>query len=266
MKDEALAIIRNLTDPSRKLNRLREYLQLLALRSFHESEALGNLAFVGGTALRFVFSLPRFSEDMDFSLEKDSEYKPERWMKKLKNDLVLAGFNTSVSWNDRTTVHKSWIRVAGLLQEAGLAVMPNQKLSIKLEIDTQPPAGAVCVRTIITRDRMLALQHYDLSSLMAGKVHALITRRYPKGRDWYDLLWYTGRRPSVEPNLTQLQNALNQTKGTGVHDASQWKTDLIARIEVYDDKKLRADVQPFLEHPDEALLLTTETIRSVLMN
>lgn len=264
MKDEALAIIRNLVDPSQKLNRLREYIQLLTLWSLHESEAFAALAFVGGTALRIVFSLPRFSEDMDFSLEKTPDYKPERWMKKLKNDLVLAGFDASVSWNDRTTVHKAWIKVAGLLQEAGLATMPNQKLSIKMEIDTRPPAGAVCARTIITRDRMLALQHYDLRSLMAGKIHALITRRYPKGRDWYDLLWYTGLRPAVEPNLPQLQNALDQTQGKGTHDASQWRDDLIAKIGTHDDRKLKADVQPFLEHPDEALLLTTKTIRSVL--
>ena len=64
MKEEALALVRGVTDPGQALNRLREYLQVFVLRSFHESEAFRPLAFVGGTALRFLHGLPRFSEDL----------------------------------------------------------------------------------------------------------------------------------------------------------------------------------------------------------
>jgi len=230
----------------------------------HESEAFSRLAFMGGTALRFAFGLPRFSEDIDFSLDDPEGYQPEAWLKKLKNDLLLAGFEASVSWNEGTTVHKSWIKVTGLLKEAGLAVMPNQNLSIKLEIDTRPPAGAVCERALVTRHRVLALQYYDLASLMAGKLHALITRGYPKGRDWYDLLWYLGRRPPVEPNLALLQNALNQTQGKGIRTAETWKSDLSAQIAELGFRELQDDVQPFLEYPSEAALLTAENIRAAL--
>ena len=202
MKEEALALLDNVTDPAKKLNVLREYLQVLALRSLHESEAFTRLAFVGGTALRFVFRLPRFSEDIDFALEDPDGYRPEAWLKKLKHDLVLGGFDASVSFQDKTTVHSSWIKIAGILEETGLAAMQDQKLSIKLEIDTRPPVGATSERTLITHHRMLALRYYDLASLMAGKVHALGTRKYAKGRDWYDLLWYLGQRPPAEPQQT----------------------------------------------------------------
>ncbi len=264
MKEAALELIKDIPDPSNKLNLLREYVQAMVLRSLHESEAFVNLAFVGGTALRFIHSLPRFSEDLDFSLERKSGYTPEKWMKKVKHDLALAGFDAKVSWADKTTVHKSWIKVAGLLKEAGLAAMPDQNMSIKLEIDSRPPSGAITETGIVNRHALLSLRYYDLPSLMAGKAHALMTRQYPKGRDWYDLVWYRAKRPPVEPNLEQLQNALDQTQGDGVCTASSWKLYLIERIRALDCAVLVEDVRSFLERPEESALLTQENILSIL--
>ena len=264
MKEEALAIVKDVSSPSEKLNLLREYLQAMALRSLHESEAFVNLALVGGTALRFVYGLPRFSEDIDFSLAGSNGYKPEVWMKKLKNDFQLAGFNAAVSWNDRTTVHKAWIKVAGLLKDAGLAAMGDQNLSIKLEIDTNPPQGAVSETGIVNRHAMLSLRYYDLPSLLAGKVHALITRKYAKGRDWYDLLWYRAKRPPIAPNLEQLQNALDQTRGEGAFNAENWARDVVERLKAIDCASLVNDVKSFLERPEDSALLTEDNICSVL--
>ncbi len=265
MKDEALALAAETSSPAQKLNILREFVQALTLRSLHESEAFVNLAFVGGTALRFVYSLPRFSEDLDFSLHEWDKYRPDIWIQKVKRDLSLAGFNVRITWNDKTVVHKVWIKIAELMYEAGLAGVPQQNLSIKLEIDTDPPSGHVAERSIITRHRLLAIQHYDLPSLMAGKLHALLTRKYPKGRDWYDLVWYRAQRPPVEPNLILLQNALKQTQGESGYDAAtNWQLRLRHRIEALDDHKLIAEIQPFLEHPEEARLLRNEHILSIL--
>jgi hypothetical protein len=264
MKDEALALVEDISDPGQKLNILREFLQALALRSLHESKALLHLAFVGGTALRFLHKLPRFSEDLDFSLVAREGYAPEKWIRKLKQDLELAGFSVTVTWNDRTNVHKSWIKVAGLLHEAGLSQMANQNISIKLEIDTRPPAGAVIEKTLVNHHRILALCHYDLPSLMAGKMHALITRPYPKGRDWYDFIWYRSQRPPIQPNLDMLQNALDQTQGTGRFDGASWKGLLQERIEHMEMRKLLNDVEAFLEHPSEKDLFTRDTFLGLL--
>ena len=264
MKEEALSLAEAIPDAAGKLNRLREYLQALALRSLHESEAFLHLAFMGGTALRFIAALPRFSEDLDFSLHVAKGYRPERWLRKLRTDLVLAGFNAGITWNDRTTVHKAWIKVPGLLNEAGLAAMPQQNLSIKLEIDTRPPPGAVLIRSMVNRHRLLALQHYDLGSLMAGKIHALLTRGYPKGRDWYDLLWYRGHRPPIEPNLDLLQHALNQSQGEHAPCVKQWKELILDRLAGLDARSLAADVAPFLEHTSDAALLTEQNLRASL--
>lgn len=185
-------------------------------------------------------------------------------MKKVKNDLLLSGFDAKVSWNGKSTVHKSWIKIGGLLKDAGLAAMPDQKLSIKLVIDTRPPAGASSETGIVNRHAMLSLRYYDLPSLMAGKVHALITRRYPKGRDWYDLVWYRALRPPAEPNLEQLQNALDQTQGSGEFEAANWKTVVVEKIRALDCRVLVDDVRPFLERPQDSELMTESNICSVL--
>jgi hypothetical protein len=264
MKEEALRLIRGVSDPGQALNRLREYLQAFVLRSLHESEAFRPLAFVGGTALRFLHHLPRFSEDLDFSLVSADGYDGREWAAKVKRDLTLAGFNPEVTWNDRKVVHTGWVRVAGILHEAGLSPMPDEKLAIKIKIDTRPPAGALCERRVVTRHVTFLLQHYDLPSLLAGKLHAALTRKYAKGRDWYDLMWCLSQRPPVAPNLPLLQNALDQTQGDGRHDANAWRDLVQQRLAALNMQAVCDDVGPFLERPQDALLLTRANLESLL--
>lgn len=264
MKEQALSLVRGGTDPGLALNLLREYLQTFVLRSLHEAEAFRPLAFVGGTALRFLHGLPRFSEDLDFSVVSAEGYAGREWMAKVKRDLTLAGFTSEVTWNDRKTVHAGWVRVAGLLHEAGLSALPDQKLAIKVEIDTLPPEGARCERRIVTRQMTFFIQHYDLPSLLAGKLHAAITRKYAKGRDWYDLVWYLSQYPPIEPNLPLLQNALDQTQGIGRSDARAWKALVRTRIESFNLAAIVADISPFLERPQDAALLTRDNLLGLL--
>lgn len=94
-----MTLARGAKYPGQALNLLREYLQTLVLRSFHECEAFRSLAFIGGTALRFLHGLPRFSEDLDFSLVSAEGYAGKDWMAKVKRDLTLAGLAPMVTWN-----------------------------------------------------------------------------------------------------------------------------------------------------------------------
>jgi nucleotidyltransferase AbiEii toxin of type IV toxin-antitoxin system len=265
MKDEALALVKDIEDPSTKLNRLREYIQALVLRSLHESEAFSSIAFVGGTALRFLENLPRFSEDLDFSLVQRKTYQPERWLKKAKQDLHLAGLDCSITWKKEKTVNIAWVRIGSLLKEAGLSTHTKQNLSIKLEIDSNPPKGADLKRTLVTKFVTLALSHYTLESLMAGKVHALLTRPYPKGRDWYDLIWYRSHRPPLNPKQELLQNALDQTRGKGTIKAARWQKLLIEKLDSLDVEQLARDVNPFLERAADRNLITRENLKVVLL-
>jgi hypothetical protein len=97
-------------------------------------------------------------------------YAGMEWMSKVKRDLSLAGFDPHLTWNDRKVVHTGWIRLAGILYDAGISGVPDQKLAIKLDIDTRPPEGALCERSIITRTVTFLVQHYNLPSMMAGKL------------------------------------------------------------------------------------------------
>jgi len=112
--------------------------------------------------LRLLHGLPRFSEDLDFSLVSADGYAGRDWMAKVKRDLALAGFDPLVTWNDRKIVHTGWIRLAGILHEAGLSPRPEEKLAIKLEIDTRPPAGARCERRIVSRHLTFLLQYITI--------------------------------------------------------------------------------------------------------
>ncbi len=264
MKEQALSLARAAADRGQALNILREYLQALVLRSFHESEAFLSLAFVGGTALRFLHGLPRFSEDLDFSLVSPAGYAGQEWMAKVKRDLVMAGFTPEVTWNARKTVHTGWVRLRGLLRDAGLSPLADEKLAIKVEVDTRPPEGGRCDRRIVTRHISFLLQYHDPASLMAGKVHALLTRRYAKGRDWYDLVWYLSQRPPVSPNLALLQNALDQTQGAGRFDARRWREEVSGRLATQDVKALLDDVGPFLERPQDATMITRDNLLGLL--
>lgn len=277
MKAEALALIENVPDPALKLNLLREYLQTLVLLSLHESKAFQSLSFVGGTSLRFLYGLRRFSEDLDFSLEQSGQYDLQRWLGKIRRDLEYAGFSVTVTANDRKNVHVAWVRTAELLQAAGLAAVPRQNLSIKLEIDTHPPAGAGLENTIVNRrfavlatgdqvqgrSLMFAVRHHDLPSLLSGKIHALCTRQFLKGRDWYDLVWFrTLQTPRLQPNLVLLQNALDQTRSGW--KADQWSEGIKKKLDLLDQEALRRDVGPFLEQHSDLDWLTKENIRQVL--
>ena len=260
MKQEAMALLAGESDPGRKMNLLREYLQAFALRSLHESGAFGSLSFVGGTALRFLFGLARFSEDLNFSLESPSGFKLEKWMGKLERDLRFAGFDATVSIKGDKVVQAAWVRVGGLLKEARLAALPSQKLSIKIEIDTKPPPGATLETRIINKFFLMGIRHHNLPCLMAGKIRAMLTRKYPKGRDWYDLLWYRTQIPPVDPDLNFLQSSLNQ----GLLDpktalqASDWKQLLETKSKAEDWNKLVMDVDPFLEKRSDKDLLQPE--------
>jgi len=161
-------------------------------------------------------------------------------------------------------VQVGWVRVVGLLREAGLSSMAAEKLSIKIGVDTRPPAGARSEKRLVTRHVTFLLQYYDLPSLMAGKLHAVLTRKHTKGRDWYDLAWYLSHRPPVAPNLVLLGNALGQTQGTGRHDPARWAALVRDRLAGLDVDAVARDVRPFLERPQDAALLTRGNLMGLL--
>lgn len=252
-------------DPLGKTNLAREYLQARILQSLQEDGAFLNWAFLGGTALRFLYRIPRYSEDLDFSLADPSHLCLfEEMLRKVKTRLNREEYTVDIKVSREKTVRSAFIKFSGLPFELGISPHKSEVFSIKLEVDTCPPPGAGTETTLCRRFVTVNVLHYDKASLLAGKLHACLTRQYAKGRDWYDLLWYLADRTWPAPNLVQLQNALNQTQGASAPDSKEWKQLLLSRLNELDCRKLIDDVTPFLEHPEEAELLNAQNLRAML--
>jgi hypothetical protein len=165
------------------VNIVREYLQARILGSLQRSGAMVPLAFQGGTALRFLYSLRRYSEDLDFALERpESGYDFRSYLTAIRSDLIREGYVAAAKVNDRKVVHSAFVQFPGLLWELGLSTQRNEILSIKIEVDTRPPAGAGLETSVVRRHLTLRLQHHDPASLFAGKLHAILQRPFVKGR------------------------------------------------------------------------------------
>ena len=266
MKEFLLDLIRNHANPLEKRNLVREYLQARILESLQRSGAMIPLAFQGGTALRFLYSIARFSEDLDFALERPSAgYDFKSYLKTIQHDFVSEGYNLLIKVSDQKTVHSAFVRFYGLLYELHLSPLPDESLSVKIEVDTHPPQGAGLEIDFVRRYIPMRLQHHDRASLLAGKLHAILSRDYAKGRDLYDLMWYLSDPDWPEPNLVFLGNALIQTNWTGaLPDHENWRAIIYERLKLLNWNTALADVRPFLERPAEIDLLTIENLRLLL--
>lgn len=261
MKDYCLELASKKTDSNAKLNIMREYLQAYILKIMHDGGLFRHTAFLGGTALRFLYGLPRFSEDLDFSLVKNEAYNFAALMKRIKEELLLAGYDISLTYNDDKIVHSAFVRFAGLLHEAGVSPLASQKFSIKVEIDTNPPKGEVLKTDIVNKYFPIAFLSYDLSSLFAGKLHALLSRKYTKGRDFFDLGWYLSRWKDIFPNMALLHNALKQTGWNREFPAEEnWRDFIYDVVKKADWKKVIEDVRNFLESPSDMDVFSQENM------
>ena len=164
MKDYCLELAGAQKTTAVKYNVMREYLQAYVLRIMHDKNIFESTAFVGGTALRFLYDLPRFSQDLDFSLHKKMKVPFSELMKVIKQELVLAGYGASVDYKEDKTVQSAFVKFEGLLYEAKLSPMKSQKFSVKIEIDTKPPEGAVLTTQIVNKFFPIAFLSYDLPS------------------------------------------------------------------------------------------------------
>jgi predicted nucleotidyltransferase component of viral defense system len=266
LKEYLSQLIHRASTPAQARNFAREYLQARILASLQRAAAMIPLAFHGGTALRFLYTHTRYSEDLDFALERSREkYDFRAYLQAIRSDLTLEGYQIELKINDRRTVHNAFIRFPGLLYELGLSPHSDEAMAVKIEIDTNPPAGAILASTVIRRHVLLHLQHHDHASLMAGKLHAVLQRPYVKGRDVYDLLWYLSDPTWPPPNLLLLNNALQQTGWQGeVLTQSSWREDIRNRLQNINWENALADVRPFLEPGSDLSLFSFEQLDRLL--
>lgn len=266
MKDYLKDLVRQTASPQQGRNQAREYLQARILASLQRSGAMIPLAFHGGTALRFLYSHRRYSEDLDFALEGDRhKYDFRNYLNAIRSELTPEGYPLEFKVSDKKTVNSAFIRFPGLLFELGLSPQRSEVLSVKIEVDTRPPSGAALETTVIRRFVLLQLQHHDRASLLAGKLHAVLQRSYTKGRDIYDLLWYLSDPAWPQPNMELLNNALAQSQWTGeLLTQDNWKAIVSKRLKRLNWDAVASDVRPFVEQGFDMNLLSLENLERVL--
>ena len=177
MKAALLDLLGDAPDAVQGRSTAREYLQARILLALQDHGAFTDWAFLGGTALRFLYRLPRYSEDLDFSLvTAGGDGRFEALMRSARHDLAAEAYEVEVKVRTRSAVAVGLVKFRGLLHEARLSPHAGEVLAIRVEVDTNPPAGAQTETRLLRRFGMLNLLYHDRASLFAGKLHAVLTR------------------------------------------------------------------------------------------
>ncbi|MBI3618118.1 MAG: nucleotidyl transferase AbiEii/AbiGii toxin family protein [Candidatus Omnitrophica bacterium] len=235
---------------------LREITQEVALAALSRADFYKAAVFHGGTCLRVFYSLNRFSEDLDFMLKKpDARFMLDAYLKDMAVEFEAYGYKLEVTDRSRAdnAVKKAFLKddsIGKVLQLSHLkADRSARKIKIKIEVDTNPPAGSTFESKFLDFPFAFSVTVQDQSSLFAGKVCALLCREYTKGRDWYDFIWYTSRKTPI--NFDFLAAALKQTgpwRDQAVVVDNTWCIEqLKQKIRSVDWDKVRADVRPFID-------------------
>jgi len=251
--------------PEDKVNHLREMLQIVCLKILYDKGHFSNITFNGGTALRILYGIRRFSEDLDFFMTSKKGYDFGAIASDLKRGFSLNGLDASLKNWGLSHVDNSTIKFPELSANLELSGAGDQDISIRLEINLDPPAGGKIEKTLINKMFLINIAHFSLSSLFATKLHACFFRKNIKGRDFYDLIWYLGKK--VKPDYVLLNNAIRQTEGKFQKlNENNLKDFMLQRIDKIEFKSLKKDVEPFLEDKTELRLLERDVIAKSIID
>ncbi len=260
-------------------NAMKEIMQEIVLCGLSRAGFFKKAAFYGGTALRIFYGLDRFSEDLDFSLEAEElDFDLGSYFPVLEKEVKSFGLNVEIQ--EKVKTKESTIRSAflkGSTKEHLLLFYADEKVAgsvsrhetvrIKFEVDVNPPAYA----TFEHKYRLLPVPYevkmYDMPSLFAGKIHAVICRAWQsriKGRDLYDYIFYLSRGAAV--NQKHLRERLIDSKYiTADADCSlnETKKMLAERFDSIDYVQARRDVEPFIHDTSVLDAWSSEFFRQI---
>ncbi len=253
----------NATNSIEEAQATKEIIQEVALYALWRADFFKVAAFQGGTSLRILHKLPRFSEDLDFMLkEPDPNFEWSGYLEQLLACFEEYGLKSEALPKGKMEqrIRKAVINDNSITSQLNLSFYSghaNQKIKIKLEIDVEPPAGSGYNYTYLDFPSDYEVCHQDLGSNFALKIHALLCRGFLKGRDWYDFNWYI--RQGISPNLKHLQNALIQYgpwqgQANLMVDLTWLKITLQEKIDGIDWKLAGDDVERFLNATEQKSL------------
>jgi predicted nucleotidyltransferase component of viral defense system len=239
---------------------LREIMQEVALAGLYRGGFFEKAAFYGGTALRIFHGLDRFSEDLDFSLlQQDPDFSLDKYLDAIQTEFQALGMQVSIKEKKKakdTHVDSAFLKSETIWKELVLeGIIPQNGLSqhasikIKIEVDTVPPIGFETEEKLLLRPFSFYVKCFTLPDLFAGKMHALLFRKWKenvKGRDWYDFEWYV--KKGVAMNL---KHFIERAQGSGeLTDEKltkqQFRKLLTDRINSVAMEKVKADAVRFI--------------------
>ena len=234
---------------------IREITQEVVLAALGRGDFFKHALFQGGTCLRIFYGLGRFSEDMDFVLQKpNADFQLKNHLQHLTDELSAYGYDIEIA--DRckadSVIRKAFLKDDSLGKVVefrhGAPTGPRAKIRIKLEVDTNPPAGSGQELQYLDFPFVSAVAVQDKPSLFAGKIHALLCRECIKGRDWYDFIWYTSQTIGI--NYEFLASAIDQLgpwRNQKIAVDKTWMVDeLQKRISSLDWEQATEDVRGFI--------------------
>ena len=259
---------------------IQEIMQELSLMGLWRAKFFEHAAFYGGTALRILYGLNRFSEDLDFSLIKpDPHFNLLPFLKSIEEELELSGLKVNVEHKIKhpegsirsaflkTGTLETFIRI-GLDDSLKKHTQSNEVIKIKLEIDIDPPSGFTTEIQYLTKPIPFSVRTYTPEDLFAGKMHALLCRPYKvrvKGRDWYDFIWYVSK--GFRLHLSHLEMRLRQS-GHYTSNNPFTKDVFLAllqeKIKTVDLIAAKEDIRRFIRDPRDLDGWSTEFFTSLL--
>lgn len=255
-------MLQNYKDDVPEIDKLREILQQTALLGLARHHFFEHAVFYGGTALRILYGLDRYSEDLDFSLIKPSaEFNFAPFLEGMNQELKGMGFELDVKTREKNAETGIWsaflkantfsllLSIHGKRKLRGLH--PEQKIQIKLEVDTDPPLSHLSLDSKLVKNPVpFYVATYAIVDLFAGEMHAVLCRSWQKrikGRDWYDLIWYI--QSGIPVNLAHLRERMRQTEHLNPHEkfgGEELLEKLHKRIDEIDWDLAKKDVAVFI--------------------
>lgn len=231
---------------------LREVMQEIALAGLNRGGFFDKAAFYGGTCLRIFHGLPRFSEDLDFSLLKpEANFSFEPYFKTLRDEFSAFGFEVEIAEKQKTAttdIASAFLKKSSSIYD--LQVAGQKTMKIKFEVDTDPPLGFATEEKLLIQPYSFYVKCFSLPDLFAGKMHALLYRKWKnrvKGRDWFDFEWYVRR--GCQLNLAHFCERARQSGD--LESATLQQAEFIAmlqgRIRTLDVDSARQDVVRFVK-------------------
>lgn len=231
----------------------QEVMQRITLAGLHRGGFFQHAAFYGGTCLRLFHNLPRYSEDMDFSLiEKRDDIHIENYFPAIIEEFRLAGHEVSIVKKDKK--HFGRVESAFLKDNTevyDIQFQTKKTLKVKIELDTNPPLAFETEQLALQLPYSFMTRCFTMPDLYAGKMHALVYRtwqRRVKGRDWYDFEWYV--RWNVPLHFEHLQERIREFNGEEVSKES-FLNQLREKLASTDIQRVKNDVMDFVDNPHE---------------